>query len=117
MDQSACKVTLIYPPAAEAHITETLMTCDPPLASFTTFAAEGHGQGFSTASTRERVRGRIARGVLVAVMARRRVAPLLEEIRLKAAIPDLVYWVEPVEAFGRLAEVADGERRVACATA
>jgi hypothetical protein len=26
----------------------------------------------------------------------------LEEIRLKAAIPDLLYWIEPIEAIGRL---------------
>lgn len=103
MDQSACKLTLVYPPASEAHIVEMLMNSDPPLSSFTTFAAEGHGYGFDKASMRERVRGRIARGVLIAVLPRARIAPLLDEIRVKAVIPDLVYWVEPVEAFGRLA--------------
>lgn len=108
MDQSACKLTLIYPPASETHIIELLMNSDPPLSGFTTLQVEGHGHSFSKASMRERVRGRIARGMLVAVLARTRVAPLLEEIRLKAAIPDLVYWVEPIEAFGRLA-ASNGE--------
>jgi hypothetical protein len=103
MDQSACKLTLIYPPASESHITELMMNSEPPLAGFTTFEAEGHGGSFSDASMRERVRGRVARRVLMLVLARSRVAPLLDEIRVKAAIPDLVYWVEPVEAFGRLA--------------
>lgn len=107
MEQSACKLTLVYPLASEAHILELLMNSDPPLAGFTTWQVEGHGHSFSKASMRERVRGRIARGMLVAVLARSRVAPLLEEIRVKAAIPDLVYWVEPIEAFGRLA-VTDG---------
>jgi len=51
---------------------------------------------------REQVRGRISRGILVVALVRARLAPLLEEIRVKAAIPDLVYWSEPVEAFGRL---------------
>jgi hypothetical protein len=41
--------------------------------------------------------------MLVIVLQRSRVAPLLEEIRLKAAIADLVYWIEPIAAFGRLA--------------
>lgn len=103
MDQSACKLTLVYPPVSEAHIVEMLMNSSPPLSGFTTFAAEGHGHGFDKASMRERVRGRIARGVLIVVLPRTRVAPLLDEIRVKAAIPDLVYWIEPVEAFGRLA--------------
>jgi hypothetical protein len=105
MDQSACKLTLIYPPASETHIIELMMDSEPPLSSFTTWHAEGVGNAFNKASMRERVRGRIARGMLVIVLQRSRVAPLLEEIRVKAAIPDLVYWVEPLEAFGRLVPV------------
>lgn len=105
MDQSACKLTLIYSPASEAHIVDLIMNSEPPLSAFTSWRAEGHGHSFSKSSMSERVRGRIARGVLVVVLQRSRVAPLLEEIRLKAAIPDLTYWVEPVVAMGRLASV------------
>ena len=105
MDQSACKLTLIYPPASETHIVDLMMNSEPPLSGFTSWLAEGHGHSFATASMSERVRGRIARGMLVLVLQRSRVAPLLEEIRLKAAISDLVYWVEPVEAIGRLERV------------
>jgi hypothetical protein len=103
MDQSACKLTLIYPPASEAHIVELMLNSEPRLSGFTSWRAEGHGHSFSKASMSERVRGRIARGMLVIVLQRSRVAPLLEEIRLKAAIADLVYWIEPIAAFGRLA--------------
>lgn len=106
MDQSACKLTLIYPPVSEAHIVELMLNSDPPLSGFTSWRGEGHGHSFSKASMGERVRGRISRGMLVIVLQGSRVAPLLEEIRLKAAIPDLVYWIEPIQAFGRLA-VAD----------
>jgi hypothetical protein len=107
MDQPVCKLTLAYPPASETHIVELLLNCDPPLNGFTTFAAEGHGHSFGKASMRERVRGRIARGILVVVLPRSRAPSLLEEIAVKAAIEDLVYWVEPVEAFGRLTRVDD----------
>ncbi len=107
MDQSVCKLTLVYPPASDAHIVELMTNSNPPLAGFTTWHAEGHGHSFDNASMRERVRGRIARGILTIVLPRDRLAPLLEEIRTKAAIADLVYWVEPVEGFGRLAPVAD----------
>ncbi|MDH4982401.1 DUF3240 family protein [Hyphomicrobium sp. D-2] len=103
MDQPLCKLTLVYPPASEAHIVEMMLNAEPPLQGFTTFETEGHGHSFSNATMRERVRGRIARGMLVVVLPRARVPSLLDEIRVKAAIADLVYWVEPVDAFGRLA--------------
>ncbi|HWK37526.1 MAG TPA: DUF3240 family protein, partial [Hyphomicrobium sp.] len=61
MDQSACKLTLIYPPASETQIVELLMESDPPLSGFTTWAADGHGHSFDKATMRERVRGRVAR--------------------------------------------------------
>jgi uncharacterized protein DUF3240 len=103
MDRSPCKLTLVYPPDAEDRITELLLTAEPPLTGFTTLMAEGHGHDFADASVRERVRGRVRRGLLTVLLARGRLDWLLEEIRTKAAIPDLTYWVEPVEAFGRLA--------------
>ena len=102
MDQSPCKLTLVYPLDAEDSITELLLTAEPPLTGFTTLVAEGHGHDFASASTRERVRGRVRRGVLTVILSRGRLDWVLDEIRSKAAIPDLIYWVEPVEAFGRL---------------
>lgn len=103
MDQSACKLTLVYPPASEDCIVELMLSAEPPLTGFTTSKAEGHGHDFAKASARERVRGRVTRGVLTVVIPRARLAMLLEDIRAKAAIANLAYWVEPIEAFGRLA--------------
>lgn len=108
MDQLLCKLTLVYPPAAEDHLVELLLNAEPPLVGFTTWKAEGHGHDFRTASMRERVRGRVARGVLAVVLPRPRLSCILEEIRLKAGLPDLTYWVEPVESIGRLARVDVG---------
>ncbi len=105
MDQSPCKLTLIYPPDAEDCIVELMLSAQPPLTGFTTWKAEGHGHDFSNASVRERVRGRVTRGVLAAIIPRVRLAALLEDIRIKAGIPNLAYWVEPIEVFGRLAHV------------
>ena len=81
MDQSICKLTLVYPPMAEDRVVELLLSADPPLAGFTTWTAEGHGHDFATATVSERVRGRVKRGVLVAVMPRERAARLLDEIQ------------------------------------
>ncbi len=105
MDQSPCKLTLVYPPSAEDCIVELMLSCEPPLSGFTTWKAEGHGHDFANASVRERVRGRVMRGVLSVIVPRARLAALLEDIRTRAAIANLAYWVEPVEAFGRLAPV------------
>jgi hypothetical protein len=114
MDKPIGKLTLVYPPAAEDMIMELMLKADPPLTGLTTSTAEGHGHDFSKASTSERVRGRIRRGVLTVVAPRERFAALLEDIRINAAIVNLVYWIEPVEAFGRLVPC---EPRAADATA
>jgi len=109
MDQSACKLTLVYPPDSEDCIVELMLGAEPPLTGFTTWMAEGHGHDFSRASVRERVRGRVMRGVLVLILPRARLTSLLDDIRTKARIANLAYWVEPVEAFGRLAHIDQTE--------
>lgn len=106
MDQSICKLTLIYPPGAGDRIVELMLGLDPPLAGFTTWEAEGHGFGFANASTSERVRGRVKRSVLVAVMKRASAAALVKKIADEAPIPHVAYWIEPVDAFGHLAPSA-----------
>ncbi len=103
MDQPACKLTLVYPPQAEDCVTELLLNSEPPLTGFTTWMAEGHGHDFGAASVKERVRGRVKRGILAVVIPRDRLAAVLEDIRTRAPIANLAYWVEPVESFGRLA--------------
>ncbi len=105
MDQSACKLTLVYPPQAEDCVIELLLNSEPPLTGFTTWTAEGHGHDFRTASVRERVRGRVKRRILAVVIPRDRLPGLLEDIRTRAPIANLAYWVEPIEAFGRLARL------------
>lgn len=102
MVQSACKLTLVYPIAVEDRIVELLMESDPPVRGFTTWAAEGHGHDFAQASLQERVRGRVARGVLVAVMMRDRAERLLSEIEQKAPLNHLAFWLEPILGFGRM---------------
>lgn len=117
MDQSTCKLTLVYPPDAEDHIVDLLLNSDPPLTGFTTWRAEGHGHDFGKASVRERVRGRVARGLLVLILPRARVGQLLEEIRVRTAVLGLAFWIEPVETFGRLAHVEAADMGVAQAAA
>lgn len=76
----------------------------PRVGGFTTFSAEGHGFDFSKASIAERVRGRVERGVLVAVMPRTQATAILEHIRKSLPVPHMAYWLEPVLEVGRLVE-------------
>lgn len=102
MDQSACKLTLVFPVSIEDRMVELLQESDPPITGFTTWGGEGHGHDFDKAETNERVRGRIKRRLLVAVMTLKRAEALLEEIRLRIPVRHLTYWIEPVLQFGTL---------------
>ncbi|MBY0225024.1 MAG: hypothetical protein CTY20_14655 [Hyphomicrobium sp.] len=108
MDQSVCKLTIVCPPAAGDNIAELMLGLDPPVAGFTTFAAEGHGLSFDTASVGERVRGRVKRTVIVAVLPRMTAERLVEIVRREIAVPHMAYWIEPVLACGRMGERPTG---------
>lgn len=81
-----------------------MLALEPPVAGFTTFAAEGHGMSFATASVGERVQGRVERTVMMVVMPRAEADRLVEIVRQKMPVPHMAYWIEPVLACGRLAE-------------
>jgi len=97
-----CRLTLVYPPAAEGALLGVLLAVDPPLPGFTTWRGAGHGFVFEGASHAERVSGQVARGILTSIMGRRLAEQLLETIREQTPIPHLAYWIEPVLAAGRL---------------
>lgn len=102
MDQSLCKLTLVCPPDSADHITELMLNLEPPLPGFTTWAADGHGFGFAGATVSERVRGRVKRRVIVAVLGRSAAADVLDLIERKGAVAHLSYWIEPVDGFGQM---------------
>lgn len=102
MDTRLCKLTLVYPASAQDAVMDALQAEQLGLRGFTTWRAEGHGLGFDNASTQEKLRGRVDRGVLVVVMARTQIAPTLDQVRVKVPIQHLVYWLEPVEGMGVL---------------
>ncbi|MCB1746702.1 MAG: DUF3240 family protein [Gammaproteobacteria bacterium] len=97
------RLTLLYPPAIEARLVELLLEHEPELPGFTTLAAEGHGSAFAHASVRELVRGRVRRGMLLMVLPVERVGEVLGDLRRQLPNPEVVYWSEPVTAFGHLA--------------
>jgi len=102
MEQSLCKLTLVYPPATEDSLIEFMLKQDPPLSGFTTVKCEGHGLGFERASAGEKVRGRINRRLFIIILKTQRVEPLLQDIKSKLPISGLMFWTEPVSTAGRL---------------
>jgi hypothetical protein len=106
VDQSLCKLTLVVPPDGFDRVVELLIAIEPPIGGFTTWSTEGHAHDFAGASTSERVRGRVRREMLVAILPRARAASVLELLRDRAAIAHMAYWIEPVEAFGRMEPAA-----------
>lgn len=106
MDRSVCKLTIVCPPAAGDNIAELMLGLDPPVAGFTTFAAEGHGMSFDNASVGERVQGRVKRTVITAVLPRQEADRLVEIVRQDVAVAHMAYWIEPVLACGRLGDLS-----------
>ena len=98
-----CRLSLVYPPESDGVLIELLESVDPPLPGFTTWSANGHGQGFDGASHAERVSGRVSRRVATMVLPRTQADALLQHIGEKAPIRHLMFWIEPVLRAGRMA--------------
>lgn len=89
-----------------------MLELDPPMTGFTTWTAEGHGYGFGSASVSERVRGRVKRSIIAAIMWRTEAKALLDIIADKAAFPHLTFWTEPIDEFGQMQREAMSKTNV-----
>jgi hypothetical protein len=96
------RLNLVFSASLEDAVTAALIEHQPPLPGFTLLKAEGHSGDFSHASVEERVRGRVDRRVLWMVLAQDEAAALVAFLRSRVRSRDVVWWVEPVESFGRL---------------
>lgn len=101
---SLCKLTIVYPPSAADGLVELILGIEPPIGGFTTLSAEGHGFSFANATIGERVRGRVDRQMLIAIMGRAEAEALLELVRTELPVPHIAYWLEPVLHGGRLVQ-------------
>jgi hypothetical protein len=97
------RLTLVYPPTLEDELIARLLDYEAELPGFTTLAAAGHGGDFARASARERVRGRVARGMLLMVLPAASVDALLAHLAAHIRNPRVVWWTDPVIGFGTLA--------------
>lgn len=100
-DTQWVRLNLLFPPALEDAITDSLIA-DPSLPGFTLLQAEGHSRHLARASIREQVRGRVDKRLLWIVIERPRVDDLLDTLRQRIASRNVRWWLEPVIAGGRL---------------
>jgi hypothetical protein len=97
-----CRITIAMPESLEDEVVEALLQLHPAVSGFTTFDAEGHGQSFDKARTRERVRGRVGRKLLWAILPRTQVDRVIDHLKARISNAEAAWWIEPVERFGRL---------------
>jgi hypothetical protein len=102
-DPALKRLTLIAPRDLEEALVELLLDLQPALPGFTTAPVAGHGEGFAQASVHECVRGRIDRLQLWLVLSAEDAQRLLNVIRTRLPHSQISWWLEPVEAMGRLA--------------
>lgn len=97
------RLTMIAPREQEDALVAALLEMQPALPGFTTMPVAGHGEGFAQASVHECVRGRIDRLLLWLVLPGEDVQRVLEVIGRQLPHSQIVWWIEPVDAMGRLA--------------
>ncbi|GAB3023713.1 MULTISPECIES: DUF3240 family protein [Oleiagrimonas] len=97
------RLTILSPRDLEDPVLETLLEMQPALPGFTTLAVSGHGESFEGARAQEQVRGRIDRSMVWLVLPEEDVERTLTQLSRSMPHPDIIWWVEPVDAMGKLA--------------
>lgn len=103
MNHSLKRLTVLAPVDLEGNLLEAVLEMQPAVPGFTTLAVSGHGERFDGASVREQVRGRVERSMMWLVLPAEDVERVLAQLRERLPHPDIVWWIEPVDAMGRLA--------------
>jgi hypothetical protein len=96
-------LNIVFPTALEEAVSAALIEHEPPLPGFTLLQAEGHSNDFATASTEERVRGRVARRMILMVQPRQTIDAAVAALRARVRSERVVWWITRIEDFGRLA--------------
>ena len=96
-------LVILAPETLEDRLIDELLMHPQWVSGFSSQNAEGHGSRAAHASARERVRGRERRVRLEAVATRANLQAMVEHLRRELPQPGVVYWVQALEDFGRLA--------------
>ncbi len=103
MNLSLKRLTVLTPRDLEDAVLQVLLEIQPPVPGFTVMHVSGHGERFDDTTVREKVHGRVGRVMIWLVLPAEDVERVLARLRERIENPDVVWWLEPVEAMGRLA--------------
>ncbi len=103
MNERLCLLVVVVPEALEDRLIDELLLHPHWVTGFDSQPVEGHGSRLARHSAAERVRGRARRTRLEMVMAPGHARALLDHLRAVLPQPDVVYWTQTLEDFGRLA--------------
>ena len=94
---------LNIPPSLEEDVVDLLLASSE-IPGFQSYHTRGHGQ-VGAMTIAEQVAGRRERVQFEIVLDASQLDSLLEKLRQSFPVPDIIYWVLPVAACGRLREL------------
>lgn len=99
-----CLLRLNVPPGLEEDLVDLLLSSEE-IPGFQSYPIRGHGQ-VGAMTIAEQVEGRRNRVQFEVVLDSERMESVLQKLREALPIPDIIYWVMPISASGRLLELS-----------
>lgn len=100
-----CLLRLNIPPDLEEDVVDLLLTTDD-IPGFQSYPIRGHGR-VGAMTIAEQVEGRRNRVQFEVVLDDERLESVLQKLKEALPVPDIIYWVLPISASGRLLESAE----------
>jgi hypothetical protein len=97
-----CLLRLNIPPGLEEDVVDLLLTSEE-IPGFQSYPIRGHGQ-VGAMTVAEQVEGRRKRVQFEIVLETEILEALLAKLKEALPVPDIIYWVSPITASGRLIE-------------
>ena len=97
-----CLLRLNIPPSLEEDVVDLLLAAED-ISGFQSYPTRGHGQ-VGAMTIAEQVVGRRHRVQFEIVLENELLDTLLQMLKKSLPVPDIIYWVIPVSASGRLFE-------------
>ena len=97
-----CQLRLNIPPSLEEDVVDLLLMADN-IPGFQSYPTRGHGQ-VGAMTVAEQVEGRRNRIQFEIVLEEAYLEDLLNKLKASLPVTDIIYWVMPVSASGRLLE-------------
>lgn len=95
-----CLLRLNIPPSLEEDVVDLLLASDE-IPGFQSYPIRGHGQ-VGAMTIAEQVEGRRNRVQFEVVLESDNLEALLTKLKEALPVPDIIYWVSPISASGRL---------------